>query len=277
MKTQERPFSHKYMAYCEKWLYICIFVGHISVHVMKRIPVKLENCPIIESVLEIRFESDIDDNVVFPILYGAIKDDFKSPVALPVLQIPDNIKKSDPNLRFQPYYRLFLKGDDDVSLQIGPRVIAFSFTRQYKGWKSFMDYVSNQIGKLQTTQVIKRVTRIGFRVINFFEWDIYKKGIELSICLSGETIPYEETALKTKFIDGTYQSVVNIVNSAQLNNAFVAKTGSIIDIDTSTMYCEDFFNSIEKYMNEAHSIEKKIFFRLLTDELISQLIPSYDE
>lgn len=244
---------------------------------MKRIPSKLDNCPIIESVLEIRFDSALDRSVVFPILYSAISSDFQPPVPLPILQIPENIKTQDPNLFYQPYYRLVLKQDPNVSLQIGPRVIAFSFTQNYSGWDSFRDYVTHYVGIIKETNVIQKVLRMGFRVINFFDWDIYKKGIELKISLSGSEIPYAETTLKTKFVNGKYESTVNIINNAILNNTQGRRTGSVIDIDTCTIYCDNFFTNISQYMDEAHTTEKTIFFNLLTVDLINSFNPSYDD
>lgn len=244
---------------------------------MRKIPTKLDNCPIIESVLEIRFDSSFDRSVVFPMLYSAISDDYLPPVALPILQIPENVRAMDPNLCFQPYYRLVLKEDQNVSIQIGPRVIAFSFTQKYKGWDAFKSYVTKYVGQFQNTGVIKKVLRLGFRVINFFDWDIYKKGIELQISLSGNSIPYHETALKTKFIDGLYESTVNIINNATLNNIKGNRVGSIIDIDTYSVHCDSFFDKISTYMDEAHSAEKGIFFNLLTEELIASLKPTYDD
>lgn len=244
---------------------------------MRKIPTKLDNCPIIESVLEIRFDSSFDRNVVFPMLYSTISDDYLPPTPLPILQIPENVRATDPNLCFQPYYRLVLKEDPNVSIQIGPRVIAFSFTQNYKGWDAFKSYVTKYVGQFQKTDVIKKVLRLGFRVINFFDWDIYKKGIELQIFLSGNSIPYHETALKTKFIDGKYESTVNIINNATLNSINGNRLGSIIDIDTYSIRCESFFDMISTYMDEAHSAEKSIFFNLLTEELIAELKPTYND
>lgn len=244
---------------------------------MKRIPSKLDNCPIIESVLEIRFDSTYDRSIVFPILYSAINNDFLAPIPLPILQIPENIKAQDPNLVYQPYYRLTLKDDKNVSLQIGPRVIAFCFTQNYSGWDSFKSYVLKYVGIIQKTNIIKKVLRMGFRVINFFEWDIYKKGMELKISLSDSEIPYMETALKTKFTHGIYESTLNILNNATLNNVQGKRDGSVIDIDTCTVCCDDFFSEISKYMDEAHHVEKEIFFNLLTDDLINTLRPSYND
>lgn len=243
---------------------------------MKRIPSKLDNCPIIESVLEIRFDSAFDRSVVFPILYSVISSDFQAPIPLPILQIPENIKEQDPNLMFQPYYRLALKDDPNVSLQIGPRVIAFSFTQNYSGWDSFRTYVTKYVGVIKSTNVIKKVLRMGFRVINFFDWDIFKKGIELKVSLDGSEIPYIETAIKTKFVNGNYESTVNILNNANLNNAQSKRLGSVIDIDTCTIYCDNFFANVSQYMDDAHSAEKAIFFNLLTDDLINSLNPTYD-
>lgn len=243
---------------------------------MKRIPIKLGKCPIVESVLEFRFDSDVDRAIVFPVLFSSISNDFQEPIALPILQIPENVKAMDPNLKDQPCYRLLLKEDPSFSLQIGPRVIAFSFNQNYRGWDAFKDYAATYFAKLRGTNVIKRVTRLGFRVINFFDWDIYKRGTEVSISLLGKEIPYEETTLRTKFINGDYQSVVNIINNAQLNTPSGTKTGSVVDIDTCLLNCENFFMKAPEYMDKAHAIEKQIFFDLLKDDLIESLEPTYD-
>ncbi|MBR5907042.1 MAG: TIGR04255 family protein [Bacteroidales bacterium] len=244
---------------------------------MKRIPIKLDNCPIVESVLEFRFDSHVAREVVFPILFSSINSDFQSPIALPTLQIPDSVKAMDPNLKDQPSYRLLLKENPNFSLQIGPRVVSFSFNQNYRGWDAFQDYVISYFTRLKQTNIINRVTRMGFRVINFFEWDIFKRGTEVSIFLQGKEIPYRETTLRTKFINGDYQSVVNIINNAQLNSPSGKKTGSIIDIDTCLMNCENFFQKLPEYMGKAHSIEKEIFFNLLNDDLIESFKPSYND
>ena len=244
---------------------------------MKRIPIKLDNCPIVESVLEFRFDSDVDRAIVFPVLFSSISNDFQAPIALPILQIPDSVKAIDPNLKDQPCYRLLLKEDPNFSLQVGPRVIAFSFNQYYRGWKAFKDYVLTYFAKLRETNVIKKVTRMGFRVINFFDWDIFKRGTEVRISLLGQDIPYEETTLRTKFINGEYQSVVNIINNAQLNTPTGAKAGSVIDIDTCLTSCDNFFPKVPDYMDKAHTVEKELFFNLLKDELIESFSPTYDD
>lgn len=253
-----------------------VYLRHKNCVRMKRIPKRLDKCPIIESVLEIRFDSDFDRNIVFPVLYSLIRGDFMEPSSLPILQIPDSIREVDPNLRFQPYYRIVLKNDPNISLQIGPKVLAFCFTQHYEGWDVFKDYVLRYIRIFQEANIIKKVLRMGFRVINFFDWDIYQKGMNLMISLSGEEIPYNETALKTKFIKDNYESIVNIINSATLNNTQGKRVGSIIDIDTSIANCDDFFSKVSLYMDEAHSIEKSLFFNILTEEQINALNPEYD-
>lgn len=244
---------------------------------MRKIPIKLEDCPIIESVLEIRFDSTFDRSVVFPMLYSVISGDFQAPMPLPALQIPENVRSTNPDLIFQPDYRLELKADPNVSIQIGPRVIAFSFTQRYQGWDSFKNYVTKYVGLFKSAGVIGKVLRLGFRVINFFDWDIYRNGLELNISLLGKEIPYLETALKTKFQDGLYESTVNIVNSATLNNVNGNRVGSIIDIDTYSVHCDNFFAMTSDYMDQAHSVEKNIFFNLLTEELINKLKPTYND
>jgi uncharacterized protein (TIGR04255 family) len=88
-----------------------------------RFPTKISPCPIIESIVEIRFKTKLIPDAVFGVLYNAFKEDYPGLIKLPILQLPAPVRDSDPNLIFQPHYRLSCK---DFLLQIGPRVISLS-------------------------------------------------------------------------------------------------------------------------------------------------------
>ena len=67
-------------------------------------PKKITPCPIIESVVEIRFDSAIPAEAIFGVVYNAFNDIFPNkPINLPILQIPEQIRNSDPNLQYKPH------------------------------------------------------------------------------------------------------------------------------------------------------------------------------
>jgi len=239
-------------------------------------PLRLNKCPIIESIFEMRFESQHDANVVFALIYGALKDDFMKVESLPVAELPPTIRDNDPNLKFQPAYKLRHK-DNNSFLQIGAKMVGFSFMPTYTGWNDFKSFVSGYLQTIKSAGVVGRVLRIGFRVINFIDVDIFKENrIKLNISLEGNDIPYEETSLKTVFSEGNYHSNLSIINHAQLNSTNPVRSGSVIDIDTYSVLCENFFENITNFLDELHSAEKHVFFRLLTDKFLDTLQPEYE-
>ena len=99
---------------------------------IQNFPKKIEHCPLIETVLEIRFTSTLLDEAIFGVVYNSIQNEFSSfkPVPQPILQIPLEIRKSDPNIMYQPLYRLENK---NLSIGISPKSIIFSNTKEYIG------------------------------------------------------------------------------------------------------------------------------------------------
>lgn len=244
---------------------------------MKRTPAKVEKCPIIESIFEVRFTPNIDSNLVFPLLYSCLKDEFPNVETLPIFQIPEQLRNTDPNLLFQPHYKLHHRDNTNHVFQIGPRVLAFSFSPEYHGWGEFSTFTQKYLKIAADCGIIGSIQRIGFRVINFFESDIFAdKTLDIRILQTGSDIPYEDTALKTTFSNGIYKTVCNIINCAQLTAGSVSRKGSVIDIDTFTTGCSDFFRNIAEYMDKAHECAKNTFFDLLSDSFIQTMNPIYE-
>lgn len=242
-----------------------------------KIPTKLNLCPIIESVFEIRFDSALDANIVFALIYGKLKDDFPKVETLPLSELPASMRDADPNLKYQPAYKLHYKDNENIVLQICAKAVGFSFTPEYCGWNDFSSFVIHYLKKIKEAEVVSQVIRIGFRVINFIEGNVFDgEKTNLKICLKNEEIPYKETSIKTIFSDGDCHSITMIFNEAQLNNVTPNKKGSVIDIDTFSVNCSCFFENAHAFLEKIHLAEKKVFFKLLTEEYLKSLQPEYE-
>src|SRR5437870_4231239 len=124
-----------------------------------KLPQKIELCPIIEAVVEIRFEASIFRNAVFGIVYNSLKDQFSGEVEkLPILQIPENLLQSDPSFQYKPYYKI-TKGN--YALQIGPDVISISCLNPYSGWKEYSQLIFQILENFSKLNIIKKVERLG--------------------------------------------------------------------------------------------------------------------
>lgn len=232
------------------------------------LPKKISPCPIIDALLEIRFIPNINQNAVFGLIYNALQKDFPKVDNLPVLQIPESIRNIDPNLKFKPHYKI---ANEEFVVQIGPDVLSISSFPNYTGWTKFSTIISDVLNRIESTEVIKSVSRVGIRYINFFDDNVFDK-INLNVHINNSLIEYRSTVVKTEIVQNNYISTLQIANSVSI----AEKVGSVIDIDTSLiLMLDDFFKNKEDIINKGHQFEKELFFSLLNDDFLKSLNPEY--
>lgn len=239
-----------------------------------RIPKKIEICPIVDSVVELRFKSSIFPNAVFGLIFNSLQKDFPRVEKLPILQLPEQLRDSDPNFKFKAQYRLI--SEDGFSVQVGPDVLVMGSPIPYPGWESYSQKIKLSIEKVFETGVIEQVLRLGVRFINFFEIDIFEQ-INLDISINNSSHKTPNTQIRTEIVENGFFSTLNIANNAKQaigNNQ--ERIGSIIDIDTFKKYKEiDFRNIYESEIETAHNSEKEIFFSLLKTDYLKTFNPYY--
>ncbi len=237
------------------------------------LPKIINPCPIKEATVEIRFESALPPDAIFGVVYNELKDSYKDSQALPILQIPELVRINDPNLAFQPHYRI---KKDDFLLQIGPKMISLSVTEVYPTWEEYLKEMLDVFRKINKIGFISNIIRVGLRYINVFEIDILKQ-INLSITIKNSEISNKETFVRTLFEEKKFQTVLQIGNNLVLQKGDGSQIiGSIIDIDVSTMENGvNFFENMKPLLEEAHTVEKEKFFGLLKAEFLETLNPVY--
>lgn len=243
---------------------------------MNEIPNKVSPCPLLESNVEIRFEPNIPSEAVFGVIYQVFKNEFNDNLLkLPILQLPEHVRISDPNLIYQPYYRL-QKGN--MVIQIGPKVLGISNIPEYIGWSSFRSNINKYVSDIFDLKIFKQILRIGIRYVNFFDVDIFEH-INLKFTMNDQHISSKQTSLRTSIQTGKFETTLNIANNVQTIRRGTLATGSILDIDTYIDNpVQNNFSDIDVIINDAHNEEKKIFFKLLKSEFVTtKLNPTYGE
>jgi len=241
------------------------------------LPKSIHPCPISDALFEIRFFPKTHPGAVFGLVYNVLKDDFnKGVVNLPILQIPEVVRKLDSNLKYKPHYKI---SNDSFVVQIGPEVLSISSFPKYVGWKKFSEKIFDVLKKIEDIEIINSIVRIGIRYVNFFEKNIYDE-IDLKVLIANKEIEYNNTIIRTEIIQQGYRSTLQIGNNAtlQVENGTTKnrKSGSFIDIDTfKNDELESFFSNKEKIINKVHKKEKELFFSLLKDDFLSNLNPEY--
>ncbi len=237
------------------------------------IPKKIDICPIVDSVVELRFESNIFPNAVFGLIFNSLKDEYPKVEKLPILQLPEQLRDADPNFKYKAHYKIL--SDDGYSVQIGSDVIVIGAPTPYPGWDKFSGKIYFVINEILKLNIIDRVIRLGLRLINFFDINIFDQ-VNLNISINEEPLNPTNTVLRTEIYKENFHNTLQIANNTTRIIDSKNVVGSIIDIDTFKNYSGTSFNSIFKNeIESAHNVEKEIFFSLLKEDFLNSLKPTY--
>ena len=241
-----------------------------------QIPNKITPCPILEAIVEIRFDPESPDDAIFGIIYNQFKESFPKTEKLPILQIPDQIRSRDPNLIYKPHYKLI---KENFVVQVGPRIFSLVNIKGYSGWDKFSQEIKEVFELLSKLQVIKEIKRLGLRYVNLFEnLNIYEKS-NLKLALKDEAIVEYPINLTARIPSNEFVNQLVMVNHANVAVDNVTYAGSLIDIDTNLEpFPESAKTNLYEFMDiieRAHEEEKKLFFSLLEEDYLKTLNPEY--
>lgn len=237
-----------------------------------RTPYKIDPCPIIEAIIEVRFDSEMPHDAIFGVFYKEIKDLFSEYDKLPIFQLPEKIRQEEPKLKYSPHYQF--KRKDDYKLNFGPRVLTVLNLNEYTGWDHFSKLANEVFSRFLKIDEFRSFERLGVRYLNFFEENIFDiSNIKIDFPNNSPTVT---KILKSEYIYEAHNVILKVSNSSNLKQNEKLYKGSSLDIDVINKNLgEDFTKKFENYINEAHSIEKKIFFESLQQEYIETLNPTY--
>ncbi len=241
---------------------------------MKR-PTKITPDPIIDAVVELRYESSVPSDAILGMLFAQVQAKYNDFKKLAITTIPEEIRKTDPGLRFAPYYQAEA---GKFKLNVGPRVISLSNTGVYSGWQeAFFPELEELLDKVEQSGIVKQFLRLGVRYIDFFELDIYDK-TNLTIHLNDKPLESLQTTFSAIFRTGDFSTRLQTANNVTVNVKGDKKNGSIIDTDT---YFEDergfSFEGLPDLMDKCHEESVTFFFSLLKQDYLETLNPEYSE
>lgn len=239
---------------------------------MKR-PTKITPDPIIDAVVELRYESAFPPDVILGMIFAQVKSKYSDFQKLPITTIPEDIRNSDPGLLFNPHYQAELA---PFKFNVGPRVISLSNTGSYTGWKEkYFPELKELLQHVKNAGIVKRFSRLGVRYIDFFEMDIYGK-INLAIYLNDKPLESLQSVFSAIFKNDEFLTRVQVVNNAVVNVNGTEKTGSIVDTDTYFEPQGGFdFDGLNELIDKCHEGSVNFFFNLLKKEFLETLNPEY--
>lgn len=239
-----------------------------------KLPKSISPCPIVEAVFESRFQTDTPEEAVVGMVYQALRKDFPKMSALPLASLPQQMRKADPELTYQPLHRL--EGEHMVLL-IGPRNFAIASKGEYLGWQGYCADALHVFKTIAATGIFQKIERFGLRYISFFEGDVLSN-LTLSVQLQGTEIQGGESFFRTILQWKGCSCHLQVGKDLKLSNRD-GKTGSVVDIDAfvqSPITSGRLLDDAKSFLDTAHHAEKDLFFTLLKPEFLATLSPTYE-
>jgi uncharacterized protein (TIGR04255 family) len=239
------------------------------------LPKRINPCPIIDSVVELRFESNFPIDAIFGVIFSAVKNEYAGFQRLPVSEVPEIIRNQDLNLKYAPFFQA---SSSSFVLRVGPRVVALSNIGEYVGWDKFFLKLKELLGKLRGIEVVSKFTRIGIRYIDFFESDIFNNVnlIIPEIQVNQKLLSSKQRAYRALVENDKFLTNIQMANNTDVIVKANQKKGSLLDSDTYFESAAGFgFAGLEELIGECHLRGKEMFFSLLKEDFIRQLNPEY--
>lgn len=245
------------------------------IRIPDRLPKKIDPCPIVDSLFEVRFVSNVPSQAVLGMVYQKLRPEFPGVTTLPLAAMPEATIQANPTLLFQAHYRL--EGERFVML-VGPRSVSVAIKGAYPGWNAMFPKFIEIIDKVLQTELIANPGRFGLRYINFFPRDVLSR-LVLSFSIQNQSISGRETFFKTILDWNTLKVILQVGKDVLVTNNVTGQvaTGSVIDIDCFTTPNNSTLDrQIREFLEVAHTAEKQLFFGLLNPDFLDEFHPEYD-
>jgi uncharacterized protein (TIGR04255 family) len=243
---------------------------------MNSLPFKLRDDAIVEALLEIRFDcSEIQELLVGRLSEFSLWEVFPTKNRVPFADIPLSVRVQDPALKFQPVVELWNEDQTRV-VKLGEHVISYHVLVRYPGWSKLKSEIEDAIETLFQKLQGLTIRRIGLRYVNVFYGarhgvqNVYD--LNLSISIADITPPH---AININYLDDIDQETMCLVRiaSPDFMEGERGAGNAIVDIDvhTKSAYKGQDSKKVLAWVEKAHTVEKRAFFRILGTELTNKL------
>lgn len=249
---------------------------------MNAVPKRLKKEPLIEAIWQIQFEpqpglpaGDLLPGILFPELKNDHHDLKLS--RLPTADIPAPLMQVDPNLKFAAKYRMDQSGSPFV-FQVGDRVLTVNCRRPYAGWHAFKEQVFKVISITEKSNLVPQPLRHSLRYLDLIDLDPAPdlSALQLALRIGGQEIQNRPIRLRVELPDEGCMHVVQVGTPTQINLPEGPRTGTMLDIETSSTEESPDWTAVREQTDILHAKSKAIFFeKLLTANATARLEPEY--
>lgn len=228
--------------------------------------------PIVEAVLDVLFESEIPAiGLVGLLLTADLK--YKTIKELPTLQLPEIIRKNDPNLKYQALYEVRSK-ENRYRILIGDCTFGIAICSSYNCWKDFKEEFKEVFDKV-FFKMKPSIKRIALRYVDIIDSEnIFENG-KINISIDGSSLTNKRSFLNIDYVDDSNIRIIQALSShTAFQNQDLSREGSLVDTVTAiednipSVNLEDFFYEAA---DKLHDAQIDLFKKVISNELILKL------
>jgi len=240
-------------------------------------PTKLKHDAIIEAIYDVRFSLDGIPEIALGTLLGSSIWAGFTKTQLPFANIPPPLRRSDAQMRFQPLYE-FRDQKSSAIVKIGEQSVSLHVVSPYPGWKTWEPSIL-ALNELLTRSVLGfRVERLGMRYIDALRSDVHRirSVADLSVQSEwrGKRIENDILIQFSHTFEQNIRATVRIAAGDAIVGNLPSLTSCVTDIDVYTekpLGVVD-HGTLNSWADRAHLVNKEIFFGLLPQSELKELI-----
>lgn len=225
-----------------------------------------------DAIVSIQYISELPNGTDLGYFHIALKEELKGFVL-------NNKYQSFPgsNLLIEEGNNVYLTKDDAVKVTFARNNITFNINKKYIGWGHYFTSIQYILKQLFDRKIITKVNRIGLRYISQFDDIAIHQNINGNINLDfveGDISGISRFELSVK----DFIVLLTLTNKQQVpENISKADYISIVDVDVVNVFNQliNDYEQVIRLIDEAHSIEKEVFFMLLKQDFLQTLNPKY--
>lgn len=241
------------------------------------LPKKLKDDSIIEALCHVQFSSAELPEIVLGRLSDLEQWKDYSKESLPVSNIPAPVRRSDPNLKYEPL--LGLRSPDGLRLvRIGENSVSYHVVGRYCGWDAFKGELERVMVALFDKLENLVVTRLGFRYVNGLTNDRHLipglDALDLTIQVSNEALTGRFNLNYETSMDNTHTVMTRVASPFFVQGGLAPEVQVVVDVDVYTPpgFETVHIDSVLEWVNVAHEFEKEAFFKLLPSDILDKLV-----
>lgn len=236
------------------------------------LPSRIDPCPIVQAVFEIRFTTATPWAQLPGRVERLLGDEYVGQ-ELPLFELPNQFKQQIPGSVHLPQYQFH---SEHFVVNLAPQMIGLGVqTMKYPGWSVVRTELSTFLDKIVSDGFMEEGARLGIRYSDFFELNIFEH-IDLDVSVNGKAIKDKDRQFTTVFQEGPMTIRLVLINGAIMENSHGPRRGSVLDIDVAFGPLDfDLKTNVLDRFTEAHDVIKKLFFGLVTTDMLDAHKPEY--